>query len=222
MMPSLRSSKTARALALLSALATSACDNSAQDGDTINGDPTPEQLAALEAQVTLSSAFGTLSSAGKFLGGGIPVVSGGFTDSSNSGFAYQVERTGTNFSAVAALVPGSTASPLPANGIATMTGIYQGVEIGKSDPALGREFGEALQNSGRIQLRADFASRTLEGSSGPLNVQGTFTSSALQGRVFYNQNEGTLTGLIGGDKAIGAFHGINGNIAFSGGFHTAR
>jgi hypothetical protein len=96
------------------------------------------------------------------------------------------------------------------------------VEIGKSDPIMGREFGEALQNSGRIQLRADFASRTLEGSSGPLNVQGTFNNSTLQGRVFYNENEGTLTGLIGGDKAIGAFHGFNGNIAFSGGFHTAR
>jgi hypothetical protein len=221
-MPNLRSHKSACSLALLAALATSACDNSDQDADVINGDPTPEQLAALEAATTLSSGFGTLSNDGTFIGGGIPVVSGGFTDTSTSGFAYQVERTGTNFSAVAAIVPGSTASPLPGLGIATLTGIYQGVEIGKSDPIMGREFGEALQNSGRIQLRADFASRTLEGSSGPLNVQGTFNNSTLQGRVFYNENEGTLTGLIGGDKAIGAFHGFNGNIAFSGGFHTAR
>ena len=80
--------------------------------------------------------------------------------------------------------------------------------------------GRAGRESGVINLTADFDAGTLTGSTGGLEVNGRMTGSDLGGGVSYRGVRGGLDGLVGSDQAIGAFHGNNADLIYSGGFLT--
>jgi len=187
-------------------------------GGALNGNfLSADDLALIESQASFASGFATPNADGTFSGTLTPAFTGSFKDADGNGFAYEVSRTGTALGAQAGILPGTQVGDLPPTGFAAMSGVWNLAEIGKTN-GTGREFGEALQYSGRITLRADFDFGTLEGDSEDLRVLGTFDSTVLTGDVFFQDRPAALTGRIGADRAVGAFHGANGDVSFSGGF----
>lgn len=221
-MPETMSMRSRRAL-LLSLCLLAACDNSKSDDDEIIGDPTPEQLARLEENIVLTSGFVQPAADGTFTYDHNPIFTGSYKDGDGNGFAYQVGKSDDTFAAISGLLPGSTGGDLPLSGHASMSGAYRVAEIGKSNDE-GREYGEAVVTNGRITLRADFSFGTLQGSDTESGfvVDGTFSTGALTGQVFYNERAATLSGQIGRERAIGAFHGTDSDTAMSGGFLVSR
>ncbi|WP_139816262.1 hypothetical protein [Planktotalea arctica] len=212
-----------RAIALFCALGAMGCDNSNMDQeDTIVFDnPTPAQLAVMEANTTLRSGFGVPRADGTFSASLPTIFKGGYEDASGNGVAVEIGRDGTDFSAYGGLLPGSDAGILPTLGIASMSGVYQVAEVGKSQGDT-RKYGEVVTTSGRITLRADFQFGTLEGDDGTLIVRGSFSDKNLTGAAFFNQKAAALSGLVGQDRAIGVFHGTDDASAFAGGFLVDR
>jgi len=51
-----------------------------------------------------------------------------------------------------------------------------------------------------------------------LSVDGRIDGTTLSGTVTYDGVAGSLRGLVGGNEAIGAFHGHDDNNVFAGGF----
>lgn len=191
-------------------------------GGALNGNGlSAADLAAIEAQTTLSSNFATPNASGGFSGSLTPAFTGSYKDGDGNGFAYEVNRLGTDLGAQAGILRGSEVGTLPSTGMAAMSGVWNVAEIGKTN-GTGREYGEAVQYSGRITLRADFEFGTLEGDTDDevLRVLGRFDSTVLTGEVYFEGREAALTGRIGQDRAIGAFHGSDDDAAFAGGFYA--
>jgi hypothetical protein len=205
--------------ALLCAVGASGCDNSesAQTDQQIVGDPTPEQLLVLEENTTLSSGFGTPNADGTFSESLATIFKGDYKDAAGNGYALELGQKDTAFSAMVGLLPDTTVGPLPTKGIASMRGVYQVAEVGKSQGDT-QKYGDPLITSGRITLRADFEFGTLEGSDGVLTVDGSFSSNALTGSAYFNERQAALTGLVGEERAVGVFHGTDDATTFAGGF----
>ncbi|WP_293447928.1 hypothetical protein [Planktotalea sp.] len=183
------------------------CDNSSStesDPLQINGDPTPEQLVAQEAATTLRTGFATPNPDGTFDSSLTTILKGGYRDDAGNGYAFELGRDGTAFSALVELLPETDLGALPATGIATMRGEYQVIEVGKSDGDV-RDYGEPVATSGRLTLRADFDFATLQGSDGTLNIDGTFDGQSLSGAAYFNARAAELSGRIGSEHAVGIF-----------------
>lgn len=207
----------------LGLLVLAGCDNSnSGEEDKIDfANPTPEQLAVMEANTTLSAGFGTPRANGTFSGSLATIFKGGFKDDEGNGYAFELGRDETAFSARVGLLQGSDVGDLPNSGLATMRGAYQVAEVGKSQGD-NREYGEPLLTTGRITLRADFEYGTLQGDDGTLNVDGVFSGKTLTGNAYFNARPADLAGQVGGERAIGIFQGTDDASTFAGGFLVTR
>jgi len=132
------------------------------------------------------SGIRTPNADGTFDGALPTIFKGSFVNPEGHGYAFELGQDDTAFSAYAGLLPSADPGPLPLQGIATMSGAYNVIEVGKSDGEI-REFGEPQTTSGRISLRADFLFKTLQGSDGVLTIDGDFTGNSVSGSAFFNQ-----------------------------------
>lgn len=200
-----------------------ACDNSEQDTqpDQFTGTLTPEQLLVLEANTTLRSGVSTPNVEGTFDSSLSAILKGNYQDDLGNGYAFELGRDGTAFSAMVGLLPSTDVGSLPLTGVASMSGDYQVIEVGKSAGDL-REYGEPVKTTGRVVLLADFKFGTLNGSDDTLNVDGQFSDKALTGNVYFNGRQATLSGEIGGSRAVGIFHGFDSATTYVGGFVVDR
>ena len=78
--------------------------------------------------------------------------------------------------------------------------------------------GFRTQQTGSINLSTNFGAGTLTGSSGNLSIDSRFSGEDLRGDMTYRGVDGDLTGLVGSDKAVGAFLGNNADLIGAGGF----
>ncbi|MEE9453325.1 MAG: hypothetical protein V3V13_02940 [Paracoccaceae bacterium] len=169
-----------------------------------------------------NSSFNAPDASGNYSTSLTSTESGKDVDVTGRGYAYIVGiRDGNSFQGYAGLIPGATVIAPPAAGTAAMAGTYQVARItgislngnlltGTPVPAV----------SAPITLTADFGAGTLAGSSPFLTVNGTFSGETLGGSVVYRGLNGSLTGLVGSDRAIGAFHGNNATDIYAGGFYV--
>lgn len=199
------------------------CDNSEEDAAPVDYDMTPtlDQLAEFEANTTFASSFGTPKANGTFSTSLRTIFKGGFQDDEGNGYAFEIGREGTAFSAVGGVLSGTDLGAVPPSGLATMHGTYEVHEAGKSDGAI-RDYGTVQSTRGRISLRADFTFNTLQGSDGTLTVDGTFSGSELAGSAFFNKRPAALAGEVGSGSAVGVFHGSDDATAYVGGFFVER
>jgi len=166
---------------------------------------------------------------------GDPTNSGFATPSSSGAIAGKASGIGLRSGSDSSSVTGNvyaTVSAAPAMGSATMTGrfevaIIQGVSTDGTQVS-----GSTGIDSGSLTLVADFDGGTLTGSAtgadaGSLNpylrnnaleIDGTFDGSELSGTATYDGVTGPLRGLVGGNEAIGAFHGHTDTKVHAGGF----
>lgn len=207
----------------LAMVALMGCDNSASDEDdlVVNGIPTPEQLERMEANTTLSAGFGTPRANGTFSASLETIFKGGFKDDAGNGYAIELGRDGTAFSAQVGLLAGSSVGVLPSSGIAAMRGAYQIAEVGKSQGS-DRDYGEPVLTTGRVTLRADFEYGTLQGSDNTLTIDGTFSGKALKGKAYFKTRSAALSGEVGGERAIGIFQGTDDASTYAGGFLVTK
>jgi hypothetical protein len=144
---------------------------------------------------------------------------------SRSGFAFQtgqIENEG--LFAVAGLLPGSTVTAAPSSS-ANYTGTYNLVAISGIALTDDSIYGFRREESGSLTLQANFANGSVVSAPGSaLSVNGTANGRDLSGTVSYNGISGALDGLIGGDRAIGAFHGEGNDdtYMYAGGFIANR
>ncbi len=208
---------------LLILVSLAGCDNSADDTPPTDfeASPTADQLAEFEENTTLRSGIATPKADGTFSGSFATIFKGGFEDRDGNGYAFELGREGTAFSAFGGILPGTDLGPLPTSGLASMSGAYQIHEVGKSDGEE-RDYGGIQSTTGRITIRADFDYNTLQGNDGVLNIDGTFSGDTLTGAAYFNQRPAVLVGKVGGDSAVGVFHGTDDATAYVGGFLVER
>ncbi|WP_162561642.1 hypothetical protein [Yoonia vestfoldensis] len=142
---------------------------------------------------------------------------------SGNGYAYEAgnARNG-DIVAVAGIIPGTSASPTPGpdHGSTTYSGRYEMVTVGGFFLNDGKVVGFSRPEAGDIALSVDFAARTIRGTADDLTVNGEFNGNVLSGNVRYDGISGDLRGVMGGDKAVGAFHGESSERIFAGGFYV--
>ncbi|SPF80381.1 hypothetical protein [Pseudoprimorskyibacter insulae] len=173
---------------------------------------------------------------------GLSSVEGGSViDIEGDGYAYQIGKNPDDaFVAVAGTVVDSSNAngKLPAvakTGTASYTGSYKLVHLNRdsADDATG----VIKENGGAFTLTADLAAGTFTGRStentqisatetkNVLYSQGTFTDGVMEGMVRYRQTDkvnirADMAGVIGANKALGAFQGGDDDIdAIAGGFN---
>ncbi|XAT60437.1 hypothetical protein GN278_06135 [Rhodobacteraceae bacterium Araon29] len=152
--------------------------------------------------------------------------SGKYIDEDGDGYAYVAGATDdqSGFRGYAGLVPSTSVEAPPSSGQAQMKGVYGAATISeiemKNGFIVGTMTGRLTSESGAITLTADFAKGTLGGTSdnGKLVVNGKFSGKDLTGSVSLSGVAGELDGLVGGQKAIGAFHGDSSTNIIAGGF----
>lgn len=178
-------------------------------------------LACAEVEPTQSD-FVTLAADGSMDTGLDVRLDSGDSDFSGNGYTIEIGGeagfTSAGFRASAGMFPGSSVGDLPSTGTAVLSGTYE-VVYGNSitASALGTK-GLFGYSSANIDLTADFTNGTLIGQTSRLVVSGLFSGSVLDGFVTFDGTAGTLDGLIGGDNAIGIFHGHSDTEIFAGGF----
>jgi len=153
-----------------------------------------------------------------------------FSSVTGNGYGYELGVVSNDgLQTFSGIVPGASVSAQPPGGTVVMTGSF---EVGVIDAVfvsgdIAR--GTPYIDSGSLTLTADFGAKTLTGSStgrssglfrnnNPISVDGRFEGTALTGRVIYDGVSGPLTGLVGGNEAIGVFHGHNDGQSHAGGF----
>lgn len=146
--------------------------------------------------------------------------SGAYQDLSGNGYSFAVAEQSNSLVAAASILPDATVADLPTTGGATYAGEYRMVHVNQIAEGDDGMTGSALVIESRISLDANFAEGTLTGSSGNLTVNGQFNGSDLTGDVAFSGVTGTLDGIIGSDKAIGAFQGSDANETYAGGFYV--
>ena len=149
----------------------------------------------------------------------------------NSGYAIQTGAIpGEGLFAASGLLPADIPTFRPSSGFVTYAGEYRLIEINDIDIVGGEIRGIPQEQSGPLNLTADFTNNTLQSQSGSdLAVIGTVNGADINGSVIYNGVIGDLDGLIGGKVVVGAFHG-EGNVGpgtaddymYSGGFIADR
>ncbi len=173
-----------------------------------------------------NSSFSAPDASGNYSSSLTSTRSGKDVDATGNGYGYIVGiRDGNSFQGYAGIIPGSTVTAPPATGLATMTGTYEVVRIRDISLDGNHLTGTPVYAvSAPVTLVANFGAGTLKGAStGPnplLTVDGTFSGQTLGGSVVYRGVSGSLTGLVGSDRAIGAFHGNNATDIYAGGFYV--
>lgn len=150
---------------------------------------------------------------------------GALVDTDGDGFGYMLGDTGGDgFVGYAGLAAGTDVTPAPTTGAVAMTGRYEAVHLSGIFLSGDNIQGFVSEDSGAVTLVADFAGRTLTGTSddGELVVDGTFVGDDLNGSATYSGVATDLDGLVGADKAIGVFHANSGNDIVAGGFLVGR
>ncbi|WP_322890239.1 MULTISPECIES: hypothetical protein [unclassified Yoonia] len=164
------------------------------------------------------SRFATPSSAGTFSS---PSGTNRNYIIAGQGFAYKAGvASNQDIVAVAGIIPGTTVTAIPTTGNTVYAGQYRLVSVGGFTLDNGLLRGTETPVSGSISLGVNFAERTISGTSGNLAVNGTFVGNTMSGDVTYSGISGDLRGVIGGDKAVGAFHGESPTQLFAGGFYV--
>lgn len=155
------------------------------------------------------------------------------SDSDTDGYAYEVGIDWNNdFRAVSGIVQSSQLTTLPSSGTAAFTGGYSYLKIDRADPQ--SNYGTTEHHSGTLDMDIDLASgyvvaksqeRTLTTNQRLLRIVGYLNGQAFVGNVTVRPelgSDGTLTGdsigVIGSEKAIGAFHASNDEDTIAGGF----
>lgn len=183
-----------------------------------------------------NSGFATPSSSGAIAGkaSGIGVRSGSDQSSvTGNVYGYEVGAVSEDgLQGFTGIASGASVSAAPATGSATMNGRFEVAIIQGVSTDGTRVSGSTGIDSGSLTLVADFDNGTLTGSAtgadaGSLNpylrnnqleIDGRFDGSELSGTATYDGVSGPLRGLVGGNEAIGAFHGHNDTKVHAGGF----
>jgi len=79
---------------------------------------------------------------------------------------------------------------------------------------------EIEKGRGEITLNADFDDGELTGRAGGLEIDGTVTGQIIGGSATYRGVDADLTGLIGSQRAVGAFAGDSSDALLVGGFNA--
>ena len=177
---------------------------------------------AEQAPHALGSAFVELETAGDLT---VPLIDSDDRRGNVVGaFAFATGREiGTGVArGYAALQPDASVTAAP-SGSATYDAAFEGAIINKIVVTDDTLEGSNSLFSGNITLTAQFDDGTLSGNSDSefnngLMVAGQITDQELTGNVMYRGVHGELTGLIGGDQVIGAFHGSSEDTVYAGGF----
>lgn len=141
-----------------------------------------------------------------------------------AGTAFFVAGTDNGARAFAGLSPELTpGATLPGGSVLSYSGRYGvvGLEnINVTETGLNEGFltGRPIDVRGDITLTANVDNGTLRGNAGDLRVSGTLDGRDIGGSVTYKGLRGALDGKIGLRGGVGAFHGNNDDMLFSGGF----
>ncbi len=136
-------------------------------------------------------------------------------------YAYEVGPTWLDkFGAFSGISSGASVTAPPDTGVVTMTGSYEAAYMFGIEAGFVVSSGYASRDSGSMSVSVDYAAGTLVGGSndGTLAVNGTFTGTSLGGSATFDGVSGPLKGLVGGNEAIGVFHGHNSTTTHAGGF----
>ena len=198
-------------------------------------------LSACDAAGTKIPTQDELTTTGFVLPSSTGVINIGLQNNVNSRVAQTSPGSGIGYAfqtgaipdeglfAVAGLLPNSTVTARPA-GTASYTGTYNLIAVDNIDYSGGFITGDQTLENGNLTLLANFASNTVFSAPGSdLAVTGVVNGNDITGSVAYNGVAGNLDGLIGGNRAIGAFHG-EGNVGpgtdddymYAGGFIATR
>lgn len=177
---------------------------------------------AIQDNATVSG-FVTPTSNGVIVSGVSEASGSSFRVDGTDGFAYQAgSLPGTGLAAYSGILPTTQVEAWPTMGGATYRGSYEGVRVGTIMlNGSGEISGFTGAISGDVVLTASFRTGSLTGGSddGLLDINGQVsTGGTLSGSVVYNGVSGDLTGVAGGDRAVGAFHGNNADYIYAGGF----
>lgn len=137
------------------------------------------------------------------------------------GFSFGVLSDGmTTGQGYAQLLQTSFEAP-PESGTATLDGTYSLSLVALNGgltvrPSVG-------VNEAPLTLTADFGAGTLSGTDGTFTVDGTIASGLLTGSVtFQDVTTNQFRGVVGEDRAIGAFTGTTTSVILAGGFDVSR
>lgn len=199
---------TIRLIAAATAMAALAACESTQDAATQTGFRAPNASGFITSGVATTPGRGAARKV---------------EDAQGDGYAYSVgnsSREGDGFVGFASLLPRTSVRPQPNRGTATYDASYNVLMITGIDLNGQLLSGQIRGDSGNITLRADFDANTLNGSDGDLRVRGELVDGqrSFGGRVNYRGVQGALRGRAGSDEVVGAFHGNDENLIYSGGF----
>lgn len=179
------------------------------------------------------SYFVQPSPTGAISAGLINVNSGSIIDADGDGIAFQSgqNRDRTKNIAVSGIIGGENLPPVPTTGTGTYRANFEYHVIDKLTPS--STLASITGYRGVVSLSADFENGTLKGetsrllSDSKITIDGTFANGNLSGTVTHdslgsNGLQGELTGKIGSNKAIGAFHGHANGDQMAGGFVAPR
>lgn len=192
-------------LAFCAIAALSACQGSQQDRNTLSGFETPSRSGFISGD--LENGFNKLAITR--------------TNDQGDGFAYAagpLEDGGIG--AYSGVLPQTRAGVAPKSGIARFEGFYSTAVVTGIDVSGGFISARQGTSVGNISLRADFGEGTLRGTSdnGRLRVRGDLEgTNGLDGKVFFDDVIGNLTGKVSGREVIGAFNGNNADLIYAGG-----
>lgn len=181
-------------------------------------------LACSEVDLT-QSEFVTLASDGSMDTGLDDVrYSEQFTDGTGNGYTVEIGvdegLMSGGFRASVGMLPSTSMGDLPGASSVVFSGSYNLAHMERISSSFPTIVGYRRSVSGPINLTADFAAGTLSGAGTYLDVNGTFDDTNLNGTVTYTYSDltGELDGTIGGDGAVGIFHGHTDDEIFAGGF----
>lgn len=131
------------------------------------------------------------------------------------------------------IAPGANVGSTETSGSASYSTQYEYQVIDNVARTSSTIGGDRLSEDGNLTLNANFGAGTLTGSNSELSVNGTINGRDLDGTVTANYSatvigsgglttvngsvDGDLSGMIGSDGVIGAFHGNDSNTILVGG-----
>jgi len=144
-------------------------------------------------------------------------------DGDGDGYIYTAARVrSAGFGAFSGVLPATNVEASPVTGSIEYQAEYEmdfWSNIMETDQGP-TAFGNISKTTGAMVLVGNFESNTLTGTDGELSISGQIADSGnfLTGTVAWEGITGELSGLVGSNKSIGAFHGNDDDIVFAGGF----